>query len=252
MPESLEQLQQQFTRHLRDPQHHPAPAEIEDRRMQIYRDLLFNNIKNFITNGFPVLHSITADTAWESMVRDFFAHHKSHTPLFPQLTKEFLHYLEHERETQSEDYPFMRELAYYEWVETKVMLDDQVIPRDQYDPDGDLLAGIPVLNPGAVLLVSQWPVHQISPNFLPDEPLQQPVCLLVYRRLDYQHKFMELNPLTARLFECLHEGVASGKEALLQIAQGLPANNVDSVVQGGHDILQELLAREVILGTAIP
>ncbi|HKX55116.1 MAG TPA: putative DNA-binding domain-containing protein, partial [Xanthomonadales bacterium] len=35
-----------FAAHIRNPAVAPAPADVEDRRMQIYRDLFFNNICN--------------------------------------------------------------------------------------------------------------------------------------------------------------------------------------------------------------
>ncbi|RKZ79734.1 MAG: DUF2063 domain-containing protein, partial [Gammaproteobacteria bacterium] len=43
--------QYQFAGHIRDPEHNPAPADIEQRRMAIYRELFYNNIEGFIANG---------------------------------------------------------------------------------------------------------------------------------------------------------------------------------------------------------
>ena len=44
-----------FAAHIRDPKHVPAPDDIEDRRMAVYRDLFFNNLKSLLSNMFPVL-----------------------------------------------------------------------------------------------------------------------------------------------------------------------------------------------------
>ena len=76
----FKQYQYEFTAHLRDPANNPAPEGIEDRRIGIYRDLLYNNVENFISSSFPVIRSIYNDENWHRMVRDFFARHKSHTP----------------------------------------------------------------------------------------------------------------------------------------------------------------------------
>ena len=54
----FQQVQQAFTRHMRDPANAPAPAGVEDRRMAIYRDLLFNNVQTFLAGCFPVLRKI--------------------------------------------------------------------------------------------------------------------------------------------------------------------------------------------------
>ena len=56
--ELLRQQQLEFAAHLRAPDRNPAPRNIEDRRMQIYRDLFINNVTNFLGNSFPVLSDL--------------------------------------------------------------------------------------------------------------------------------------------------------------------------------------------------
>ena len=41
-------IQNVFTQHMRDPDNNPAPEGIEDRRIGVYRELVYNNIQNFI------------------------------------------------------------------------------------------------------------------------------------------------------------------------------------------------------------
>jgi len=60
-PEALARLQTGFAAHIRDPQNKPAPDGIEDRRMGIYRELFFNNIKSFISSNFPVLKTLFSE-----------------------------------------------------------------------------------------------------------------------------------------------------------------------------------------------
>ena len=38
-------IQNEFMAHIRKPNTNPCPADVEDRRMAIYRELFFNNIK---------------------------------------------------------------------------------------------------------------------------------------------------------------------------------------------------------------
>ncbi len=216
--------------------------------MRVYRELLFRNVEGFIANGFPVLHRIMSENAWQEMVRDFFARHRARTPLFPQLTREFLYYLEHERGERPGDYPFMRELAHYEWMETQVLLDGREIPDDGYDPEGDLLTGIPVLSPLASLLDYRWPVHRISPAYLPDMPPDISSYLLIFRRRDHTHGFMELNTVSAALFERLRMQTATGMEILHGIAEELGHPRADVVVRGGSETLQAFFEREIVLG----
>src|SRR3546814_9823218 len=48
MVESLSLHDQQFrlSHHIRDPEHNPPPPGIEDRRLQIYRELFYNNLED--------------------------------------------------------------------------------------------------------------------------------------------------------------------------------------------------------------
>ena len=44
---TFQHTQIEFAAHLRHPQLNAAPANIEDRRLEIYRSLFFNNIEGF-------------------------------------------------------------------------------------------------------------------------------------------------------------------------------------------------------------
>ena len=117
--------QYEFAAHLRDPDRFPAPDDVEDRRMQIYRDLFFDNIVNFLADSLPVLAAQLGEERWKTLVRDFYRDHESHSPLFPQLAREFLLYLGDERAASpdsSNDPAFLYELAHYEWLKTDLKL----------------------------------------------------------------------------------------------------------------------------------
>ncbi len=247
---SFQQTQYEFTAHLRDPENNPAPEGIEDRRLGIYRDLLFNNIESFLSGGFPVIRSIYSDENWHRMVRDFFAHHKSHSPYFLEISQEFLTYLQDEREPQAEDPAGLLELAHYEWVELALSVSDEVIDMNNIDANGDLLTAHPVLSPLAWALAYQFPVHQMGPDNLPEQTGEQPNYLVVYRNRNDEVKFMEINPVTARLIHLLQEDeTLSGQQALQQITQEMNHPNPDIVMQGGLSALQELQQYGIILGT---
>ncbi len=249
MPE-FQRVQYAFSAHVRDPQVHARPADVEDRRMAIYRNLFYNNIQNFLAGGFPVLRKLYSDADWHRMARDFFAHHKSHTPYFLEISQEFLKYLQEERVHQPEDPPFLTELAHYEWVELALSVSDEEPDWETIDPDGDLLEGRPALSPLAWLLSYQYPVHKIGPNFRPETPGEQPTYLLVYRDRQDKLGFMEVNPVTARLLALLDESAQrTGRELLNQIADELKHPQPEQVIQGGAQTLKQLHQIGVVLGT---
>jgi hypothetical protein len=240
-------LQYAFAAHLRDPDHQPAPDDIPERRAAVYRELLYNNIEGFISQGFPVLREITNDDDWHAMVRDFFAHHSAQTPYFKEIPKEFLSYLEHGR-GQFSDPPYLLELAHYEWIELDLEISEADPDFDLIDRDGDLLTGRPALTPLLHTLSYDYPVHRIGPAFVPEQPEQ---CFLAaWRRSDDTISFLELNPVTLLLLQLLEQGWPDSGLALLQhIAAELQHPNPQTVIDGGLQILQDLHSREIILGT---
>ncbi len=219
--------------------------------MGIYRDLLYNNVEGFIANGFPILRSIYSDENWHRMVRDFFARHQSSSPYFLEISQEFLDYLQSEREAQAEDPQGLLELAHYEWVELALMVAEDTIDLDMIEPNGDLLQGHPVLSPVAWPLAYQYPVHKMGSAYLPEVPPEQPTYLVVYRNRVNEVRFLEINPVTARLVNLLQENPEiTGELALDQIAQEMNHPNHDAVMQGGLSALQELQGYGIVLGVS--
>jgi len=238
-----------FAAHIRNPERNSCPEGIEERRMKIYRELLYNNVESFIANTYPVLRKIMPDDRWHAMIRDYFAHHVSHTPLFPEMPREFLQYLEHECEPQPDDLPFMLELAHYEWVELALSLLDEKIDATEIDPHGDLLDGIPVISPLAWALSYRFPVHKISPDFQPSEAGGMQTHLIVYRDAGFDVRFIEINSVTARLLQLFSgEDAVPGRTALQQVAAELNHPQPGAVIQGGIEILHNLRKCHVILG----
>ncbi len=242
------QRQYEFAAHIRSPATAPAPPDVEDRRMAVYRDLFYNNVEGFLSGSFPVLRKLMDDTWWHALARDFFARHRCRSPLFLEIPREFLDYLERERGAHPDDPPFLRELAHYEWVELALSVADSGTPPAA-DPDGDLLAHPPVLSPLAWPLSYRYPVQRISPDFQPQVPAAQPVYLLVYRDPDDEVGFIELNPVSARLFSLLQEHAERSGAAVLQtIVEELEHPDPQTVIDGGRAILEQWRQRGIILG----
>jgi hypothetical protein len=239
-----------FTAHIRNPKN-PCPDAIEARRMKIYRELFFNNVEDFLANTYPVLCQILPEERWQAIVRDYFANHVSHTPLFPEMPREFLKYLDYERKPDADDPPFLLELAHYEWVELALSLSDEQIGNTNINADGDLLRGVPVLSPLAWPLDYRFPVHKISPDFQPQQAGDTQTHLIVFRDADFEIHFIEINSITARLLQLIAAGAAqSGFELLQQIASELNHRQPDILIRHGLQLLNDLKARGIVLGTA--
>ena len=201
---ALADTQRAMARFLRDPAGAGAPSGIEPRRLQIYRDLVYRNIEGFISSAFPVLRSLYDDDAWEARVRGFMQEHRCKTPLFLQISEEFLEYLS-SLET-AHLMPFEAELAHYEWLELAVDVAEGKVPEQRAGEAADRVRAR--MSPAARLVSYRFPVHRIGPSFQPEEP-GEPVFLLVYRDRESRVQFMELSAASARL---LHE-IESAEEA---------------------------------------
>jgi uncharacterized protein len=243
---NFQQTQYDFAAHLRDPLVKPAPADVEDRRMKIYRDLIYNNIESFLTSGFPILHSILEDGCWHDMVRDFVSHHQSHTPYFLEISQEFLRYLQEEREAHSYDPAFMLELARYEWVELALDVSTAEIPEASVQA-GDLLSSVLAVSPLAWRLSYQYPVHKIGPEYIPEKQPDEPTFLVVFRNRNDEVKFLEINTVTARLLQLIDEQQTTGREVLLMMAEELQADDTDTVINYGEDILTKLYSLDILV-----
>jgi hypothetical protein len=253
LPE-FQQKQYAFAAHIRDPDNVPAPEGIEDRRMAIYRELFFNNIRNLLGNMFPVLRKLHTDDQWHHKIRQFMQRHRAETPYFLQLPQEFLAFLQDEYDEQDDDYPFLVELAHYEYIELALSVSEDSNNLDGIDADGDLLHQVPVKSVLAWVYAYRYPVHRIKADFTPQDPAEQPVFLAVYRRSDDTVGFLELNPITARLLEAIETNEAghTGEALLRALAQEINYADADALVAHGAAALDEMRQLEILTGTRVP
>lgn len=249
-PSRLRAQQLALTRHLRDPQAVSAPEGVEDRRVGIYRDLVFNNVESLLAGNFPVLKQVLGDAEWRALVRDFFRVHRAQTPLFPELGREFLRFLDAREDEAPTLPPFAGELAHYEWVELALQISDAELPAN--DPHADLLEGVPLLSPLAWPLAYAWPVHLIGPDHRPQTPPPEPTLLLVRRGPDGEVRFSQLSPLAFRLLQRLDESPElSGRAQLEALAVEAGHSDVAAFVEQGRALLEQMRGTGVVLGTRV-
>jgi len=271
-------VQLEFAAHIRNPGLHPKPADVDERRMRVYRELVYNNIEGFVAGAFPIAkkllsqgHSVAASgtSRWHQLVRLFVHQHASTSPYFLEVSQEFLEFL-----GQSEHLalpPFVLELCHYEWVELALRVDERDIPDTlqlggAIQPilgDADLLQHVPVVSPLARSLAYEYAVHRVRGDLPISGVMPQPTFLVVYRDPQDEVRFLEVNAMTTLLLELL-DGVRTGAQALSELAHRIPppeaatgsvASKVDErlpqVLDQGAKTLDRLRARSIILG-ALP
>lgn len=216
----FQQIQLAFAQQIRTPQAvgalnspglvHLMP-HIEPRRLAVYQQLIFNNIESFASSIFPVLKSVLGAEQWRRLVQAFIQTHLAQTPLFHEMGQEFIQFLE--QAPPSLALPeFSLSLAHYEWLELAVMISEA--PLQPATSCRAKLSGIYQLTASAVLVGYDWPVDQISSQFIPQEQPDVPTLLAVFRNAQDQVQFIKLTPLLYQLLSLLSQSAAPLKTHL--------------------------------------
>lgn len=248
---TFQEKQYAFAAHIRDPEHTIAPEGIEDRRMAVYRELFFNNLSSLLSTFFPVLRKVLSNEEWRVAIRQFMVKHRAKTPYFLQLPEEFLTFLQNEYRALDERYPFVSELAHYEYAELALRVSPEENELDGIDPCGDLLQGKPVKSSLAWTFAYHYPVHRISAEYQPNEKPDQPTYLAIYRADDDKVRFLELNAVTAGLLNAIENNndQRSGEAMLRELGAQISYPDIDALIRHGADALQEMRQLQILIGT---
>ena len=237
----FQRYQVAFTAHIRDPNSNKKPAHVQDTRMSIYREIVFNNTFSTASACFPVCKSIMGARAWRKLVRAFFANHQATTPIFREIPQQFLQFIN----TRIDCPVYFQSLAHYEWVELAVA-SLQTEPM-RLSKKTDLLNEKPILASAHMLLSYDYAVQSISKRHLPKGAEQ--TYLLVFRNAEHKVKFIELNPITFQLLNLIQTNELTGKQALTKLAQEIAQPDVDVIITFGAEILTDLANQQAIIGS---
>lgn len=243
---SFKAIQQQFTALVRDQDANATLEGIEPRRMKIYQELMYNNVKGFLDSGFPVLKSVYEPGNWERLCKQFFSQHACRSPYFVDISKEFVEFLANEYDASDADDPaFLQELAHYEWLELAISVkhreSEPVVWHAEELPDVVCMSDV------AVLAGYSFPVHQISPEFQPQQPTG-PVFLVVYRNAEDDVNFMLVNEVTASLLQRIESSESGAGVTYLEqeMTQSMPGVDAEHIKSGLHQILSMLLENGIL------
>ncbi len=247
----FQQHQLAFTHWIRHPQTAAIPEQIESRRMQTYRDLVFNNVSSFIEHTYPIAQAMLPSTVWDTLVDYFFKYGQCDSPYYYDISLHFREYLDQarqeepaeqsrvmqvERDTVRHDiqqihlrYPWLQELLQYEWMELYVDMAETSWRDDSAAIERAGLAAtfkfktlnknVPItLKTSCWLLAYQYPVHTWSKDAYPVTPESLPTCLLIFRNPDFQMRVFTLHPLWAYLIELIQ---SAPEPSIHQLAHAL-------------------------------
>ena len=237
----FQRYQLEFTAHIRNPKANKKPEKVDDARMAVYREIVFNNIFGAVSACFPVCVQVLGKHAWEKLVRQFFANYQSTSPIFREIPQQFLQFLN----TAGNLPAYFQQLAHYEWVE--LATNTQRTEAANLSKKMDLLNEKPILAPAHMLLEYDYAVHKISKRNQPK--ITEQTYLLVFRNSEFKVKFIELNPTTYQLLRLIQENNMAGEQALMELAKDINYSDIDAVIQFGAEILLDLASQQAIIGS---
>lgn len=214
------------------------PEGMDARRVSVYSELIFNNVSALLSDFFPVIKSLLTADEWRALVRDFFIGHQAETPYFPKVAEEFVHYLSSRQQPEG-DLPFLLELAHYEWVELHLYTHEAELPEAPVPVDA-LMTRPLALSDLVEPLAYRFPVHRISPAFVPTAPADTPTHLMVFRDAGDSVRFFELQPLSFEFLAALREtpGLVA-TEWLTDLGAELEVPDLPQFVSGGETMLRQ-------------
>lgn len=238
---TFQQVQQQFVAYLRAPEQNEKPADIEQERLDVYRELLFNNVAGFVSSAFPVLNSLYTEQAWQQRLQLFFSLYRCENPFFLSIANSFLDFLVQQYQLQSDDPVFMLELAHYEWLELEL-----ATRKAQAGPEvTDIKHQALQLSELASVQAYQYPVHKICMEFQPTEP--EASFLLIHRNAEDEVKFIALNQLTTLLLQLLAQqpGLTLA-ELVAELSPYVPQLDADQLMSGAEQILLNFTSKGIV------
>lgn len=157
-----------------------------------YRRLVYNVVKDTLKRAFPLTRKLIGKRRWKKMVAYFFKNHKCQTPQVWKLPLEFSEFYQEEKCPFKKDFPFLKTLLQYEWLEIEVfMMED--LPIDDFRTEKKSEEDIVIPNPEIKILSTEYPFHIKNVKEITEEDKGQ-YFVSIHR--DYHTKQVQFNDLS--------------------------------------------------------
>lgn len=171
-------------------------------RVKQYQYMVLGNIQDTLESIYPYTQQILGEQ-WNEWVKSYIGEHPPSSYLLSKLAETFPSFLA-KQATIVANYPFLPDLARYEWQEAELLnaLDETLPQKLKAKPDIDLQTHAPVLNPIASIFQSPWNIPQLVQQLEDKRPIQpqessQPIWMLRLPEYPFSVSFHEVSPLLA-------------------------------------------------------
>lgn len=223
------------------------PVNTDVRHMDVYRELVFNNIEDVLTNAFPVLNSLYEKPQWEQLLQHFFSTHTCQTAIYAELPDEFMQFLQTQYQLTEYDPIFMLELAHYEWLELSASMAIEDVNSEKISKDQAIETNTFLLSHTANIAQYHFDVQNICQEYQPKTSLPQPEFFCIYRNDNDEVLFLRLAPLTAQLLNYIENYPhCTWLEISLWLIETYGDMEIENLEQHGQQMFLTMVERGII------
>ncbi len=169
------------------------------KRLEVYRELVWNSFDQLITKIYPYTY-ILLKKNWGHLLKDYIEKYPPRSPILNKVAENFPEYLSKQKSIITK-YPFIYELALYEWLELEIV---------ERDIAGDFRKG--ELNPIHEICDFYYDIPEIIEEIKSTNKIKKvapkKTNILIYRDLKTKEaKFFALSPASRAYIEAYKQGL---------------------------------------------
>ena len=237
---------------------HPQIADqIDIKGVNIYASLIRNGQNDLMESVYPICSHLIGK-GFESVVASYYEISPPAHFNFNRGAERFSLYLKDHGDRYTKKYPFLSELADYEWLELEVMEHpgDCRIEEDVSLDNPDVFEKFaPIVNPALVVRKYQYPIAKIVEWVrdgvkLPRRVKKDPSIQAVFRSPTTNDvKFLELEELACKVLESAIESPSSYNDLIKLVLQESPNSDPQETVLKFLELVEKLRELEVFVGS---
>ncbi|MBY0357727.1 MAG: DNA-binding domain-containing protein [Candidatus Obscuribacterales bacterium] len=231
--------------------------ELDKRGIELYGNLIGYGHHDVLESIYPHCAFLLAGE-WQSVMEDYFLKCPPVHYNLNRICQPFSAYVTEYGGKYLKRYPFLAELADYEWIELEKMED----PREVKRVGGENISGLeqivgcaPVINPTLILRRYEYPLLEIVEKLeegqkLPAKIKKSATVIAVFREADsHGAEFMELGETVVKLLEKTLSEKVSYQDLLLQFLADNPQSSPETGIVEFLEIIEELQSSCLLVGS---
>lgn len=244
-----------------------CPAQIDSEILQnldhrgaaVYARSINYEHQRMATRIFPYCARV-AGKQWQQLVEDYYKHYPSADFDFNKICKNFPRFLKEQDNALLQKYPYLPELADYEWLELEKLEDKRkIIKGDPISIDSleRLQSYSPTVNQTLSIHRYRYPVADIADNFAKSKRARKkysakPCTMAIYRDPDSDDaRFVELTISAALMVEAAQKARVSYQDLLKMSIDSNSERNPAQVAVDFLNLIEEFLSDNIFVGSTI-